>query len=100
MSSRIKYRDNGDGTMTSKGTLISETTGAAYVVYVDTTLLSYKIKNVERNNFIKEGKVGNYNYMLRKIKNELESLGVSFKLEMRKERPDMVKRNKNNNLES
>lgn len=91
MSSRIKYRDNGDGTMTSKGAIISETTGAAYIVYVDKTLLTYKIKNVERNNFVKEGKVGNYNYLLRKIKSELQSLGVEFKLEVRKDRPDMIK---------
>jgi len=92
MSSRIKYRDNGDGTLTSKHPLISDRTGAAYIVYVDTTLLTYKIKNVERGNFIKEGKVGNYNYLLRKIKTELQSLGVDFNVEVRQNRPDMVKR--------
>ena len=83
---RIKYIDIGKGIYKSKYTYTSLTTGANYIVFLDTQNMTFRIKNVLRNNNVVFGGKGitNLRVLKRNAKKALAKLGVQFDLEIRK----------------
>ena len=85
MKQRIKYmKTEKDGILKSHQFYKSESTGATYVVELDTNEATYRITNVNNRRVYRGGDgIKNLHVLKRKAKKRLEELGVSFSSETR-----------------
>lgn len=85
MKNRIRYiKTTDENVVKSKANFKSEDTGYTYSVTLNLKDLTYRIKNIDTENYIYGGKkINNLNVLKRKVKQELQRLGVNFEMESR-----------------
>lgn len=86
MASRIRYKKTGKpNELVSRNIIQSSSTGAKYLVYINTEEVTYRIKNLNTERLYHGGEnINNMNVLKRNIKAKLEkSFGVVFETETR-----------------